>query len=483
MWLSKYGMVPGVALIHGRFGFVSSWFALAAPLHVARFATSAAALLGGLAFTVAIGQTFVSIIRIISVRARPADYFFFLSLLLASSHLTGQLVASSSPDVPVTLLTLVVVWVVLIISEQEAHDQPVRGANGRLIPLILSAGAFTLKLSTIPLLVVTYFYWLARVDSVKRYLLGSSLVAALCVPLVFSEIVTSGCPLYPSPFMCLDVPWSVTAQNAQRMSETIRNWARWGRCAPESSDRSCAPPAESHSWMWKWVGPFKAESWLLAVSLVSLPILMGSRGKEQVHGKNWVLAIAVLGISLILYSAPELRFGLGYFTILPALLAASYRGYILPLMIFMVGLPEAHPEYHPRKFATLVAVSVTSLMLIFLSKGKWLSPFIQTATLLVALLLPLKYVLVTGRANLSAYVGGSSPWRLPPEIQTPGRDDLRSKRVNNFDYVSPSGELNDRCWNATLPCTPYLTEESIELLDPKRGIEAGMIRSRPKGNP
>lgn len=35
-WLSRFGAVPGLALIHSRFGFTSSWFALAAPFNAGK---------------------------------------------------------------------------------------------------------------------------------------------------------------------------------------------------------------------------------------------------------------------------------------------------------------------------------------------------------------------------------------------------------------------------------------------------------------
>ena len=53
-WLSEYGTVPGLALLHFRFGFTSSWFALAAPFDFGPFQGRISGLLGGLAIFLAL---------------------------------------------------------------------------------------------------------------------------------------------------------------------------------------------------------------------------------------------------------------------------------------------------------------------------------------------------------------------------------------------------------------------------------------------
>src|ERR1019366_3156353 len=47
-WLSTFGLVPGLALLHFRLGFTSSWFAFAAPMNSGMLAGRASSILGGL---------------------------------------------------------------------------------------------------------------------------------------------------------------------------------------------------------------------------------------------------------------------------------------------------------------------------------------------------------------------------------------------------------------------------------------------------
>jgi len=74
-WLSEYGTVPGLALIHFRFGFSSSWFALAAPFDFGPFKGRISGMFGGLAIFLALLHFALAISRIIQRRAERADWF------------------------------------------------------------------------------------------------------------------------------------------------------------------------------------------------------------------------------------------------------------------------------------------------------------------------------------------------------------------------------------------------------------------------
>lgn len=108
-WLARYGTVPGLALIHFRFGFSSSWFALAAPFDFGPFQGRTAALLGGLAILLCLLHFSLAMARILQRRAESADWFLaggYIFVLLVC--LSWAFEVSLSPDVPVWILTLLV---------------------------------------------------------------------------------------------------------------------------------------------------------------------------------------------------------------------------------------------------------------------------------------------------------------------------------------------------------------------------------------
>jgi len=68
-WLSSYGTVRGLALIHFRFGFSSSWFALAAPFDFGPLQGRIASLLGGFAALLCLSHLALAVSRIFERRA------------------------------------------------------------------------------------------------------------------------------------------------------------------------------------------------------------------------------------------------------------------------------------------------------------------------------------------------------------------------------------------------------------------------------
>jgi hypothetical protein len=79
-WLSEYGTIPGLALIHHEFGLSSSWFALAAPFDFGLFRGRISGLLGGLAIFLSLVHFALAVSRILERRANKADWFLVLHL-------------------------------------------------------------------------------------------------------------------------------------------------------------------------------------------------------------------------------------------------------------------------------------------------------------------------------------------------------------------------------------------------------------------
>jgi hypothetical protein len=76
------------------------------------------------------------------------------------------------------------------------------GPSSRVVPVLLSAAAFSLKLSALPLVVCSllfYFRWATP----RRRLAGLfGLSAFFVVPTILANLTASGCPLFPSSFLC-----------------------------------------------------------------------------------------------------------------------------------------------------------------------------------------------------------------------------------------------------------------------------------------
>src|SRR5918992_913792 len=73
-WLSEFGAVEGIGLIHFRFGFISSWLALGAPFTAGDAGASSFAVLGGFALGLASLHALICLRRTLSGDARACDW-------------------------------------------------------------------------------------------------------------------------------------------------------------------------------------------------------------------------------------------------------------------------------------------------------------------------------------------------------------------------------------------------------------------------
>ncbi|HEY9607562.1 MAG TPA: hypothetical protein V6C85_38610 [Allocoleopsis sp.] len=462
-WLSQFKAVIGLALIHSRFGFTSSWFTLAAPFNAGIFEARIGALTGGFAFLLATFHFLISLTRILQNRELLEDWFLVISsfIYLPILNLTGMQV-SPSPDLPLIILTVVATWAILILIKKRKGNHII---NPTLIPLILASGAVTMKLSAIPLLVVSsFFYIFERRLSIQRIFFCSAIVCLLLLPMLGFGIITSGCPLYPSSLMCLDLPWSLGVQNAKEMSEVIQNWARWTGSTPAN--------ANDWNWLWHWLNSEKQATFLIILSILSTVGIARASNKNQVSGQNYVLALGGLGIAFMMYGAPSLRFGLGYLCVLPAFFLAAHCKIGSPgraiAVLVISGVSNVWLGLSTTGLAILGA-TVISFLLIWFDLSKINHKFLLTVIFFLISIVPLRMFLASPNLQLHLL--------LPPQMQTPHPTEVLNRQVNDIKYiVLPHSSSQDQCWAAELPCTPGLSYENIELRDPERGIGGGFIR-------
>jgi hypothetical protein len=467
-WLSRFGAVPGLALIHNRFGFTSSWFALAAPFNAGIFEARTAALTSGFAFLLASLQFLICLTRIWQERGLFEDWFIviFSFLCLPTISLYGMPI-SPSPDLPGIVLTGIVAWAYMILNKKNKTEKKYV-VDSKTIPLILSVGAVTIKLSTIPLLLVSsLFYILGRRLCILRIFICGAIILLLMLPMLGFGLITSGCPLYPSSFMCTDLPWSVGAKNAKIMSKIILDWARWNGF----------PPANANSWNWfaHWIKVERAAAFLLICSILSSLGINKSLNRIQVRSKNYIVALGLFGMSFMIYRAPSLRFGLGYFCLLPALLMTAYCYISSPFLVTAVTIILGTLIY-----CFLLGLSKTSLALagvtVIVSLVAWFysrknnNKFFLRVPLVLIVVISLKFFLFHSN-NLQYLI-------LPAKLLTPNSAQLLNRQTNDIKYViSTVTSTEGLCWAAELPCTPTPIPENIKLRDPEGGIAKGFIRN------
>ncbi|MGB0564451.1 MAG: LIC_10190 family membrane protein, partial [Spirulinaceae cyanobacterium] len=192
-WFAEYGTVPGLALVHHRFGTNSAWFALAAPLDVGGLAERQNTLLGGFLFWIETLQLAYTIRRLLKGENTRINWFVCLALFLLMPTLVwGYLPVSNSPDLPVLFVSFLVAWLILLIAPQP----PQRQIREAILPLLIAALTAAIKLSALPLIALVLVFYGRQYRAaglLKRVSIGITITIASLLPLLSFNFITSGC--------------------------------------------------------------------------------------------------------------------------------------------------------------------------------------------------------------------------------------------------------------------------------------------------
>jgi len=413
-WLAKFGAVDGLAQVHSRFGFTSSWFALSAVFDHGLLETRVSSLVNGLVDLLLISHFLIVIKNIISQTTKEFSNYFivFTYLIITITSWYEGLNSTISPDYSIIILAVFMGWLLLRFTEDIT-----------LLLVILSAGAIAIKLSAIPLLAISFLYIItSKQYLVKKLILSTVLGFFLVLPSLLYATKVSGCPLFPSGVLCLDLPWAFSSEEASNVSKIIREWARWGG----------ATPADANWWNWlpDWsVRQLQATIQIL-LSVITLIVLISSKHQVLDRDSLFILILGGVGITFMMVMAPDWRFGLGYLTVIPAL-------------GFALLLSKSYDK-------TIISIDRLSSTLKYLTKP----------ALWIMLLIIWSVIFRERTIN----------WLVPLPLRQP--EILITKEIDGLKYTMPTNG-DDRCWSATIPCTPEDLDNRVKLLRPEMGIAGG----------
>ena len=458
-WLAEFGSVPGLALIHERFGFSSSWFALSAPFDHGLLSGRIYSVTGGFVLFMMLHSFAVNFTRIVGKYAEEEDVFLELSFLIAIPViLFWGMAVSPSPDMPVTVLTIVIAWIMLKIQRNSSNNAcSIDGCmNIRLLPFILSLFAVTIKLSAFPLVVFSgYFYLFSGKFFSRKSAMTACTGFFFLIPYMAVNAITSGYLLFPSSLLRIDLPWTMEIESVKNLEKVVQAWSRWG-------GRPTPTWGNDFNWIMPWLGAEKMCALLVLLSTVSAAIIIFSPARLRLANK-YVIAIASTGIAFMMYKAPTWRFGLGYLVILPSLLAMSQMANLTNLMEPM------RKWVNQATLGLLIALLlVVHLLYIPLPHYKLVVKSIQEGRL---------------ETDDNPYVN----WLLPPmavnmyfkmpdsEQQTITCERLYYISENTDGLTYYRGKDEEQCWDSPLPCAPGVLKR-VQLRKPEMGLVGGFIR-------
>jgi len=438
-WLASTGTVPGVALIHGRFGFVSSWFAIPAALNHGILAGRTGALLNGFALFTMASFLFVTLRRWWFGRYDRADIVFAAAATIVLLFCMQYGIANSpSPDLPIAVLTILAAWSYLAIRDD---------ANP-IAPFVLMLGAVTVKLSAAALLIAAAALVFFKLDLKQKIYLAAGAAVALA-PVVAHSLLATGCLLFPLPMSCADPDWSVGAEVARSTMQGIAEFGHWGPTVP--------PDATAWNWIPSWPLRRMSNMMFSGLLLLSLALAVVKRRSILSHpGSSYAAILAFAGIAYVLASAPDLRFVVGALAIVPAL--------------WLAELADAGQSRRPSPglvvatvvAAFVVAAGVNTIRLAREPIKSGLEPDVRVAP---RLMLP----------SLAARLG--TPVAPDPAFsQAEIMQGFAARRTGDVAYNIPVPI--GLCWDVPLPCATETLDVILRLRDPARGLAAGFSRAR-----
>jgi hypothetical protein len=305
-WTAEHPLVPGLGNLHSRLGFDSSHFLYVALLDVGPFEWRSHHVASGLILSLLLTQLLAQGARAFQ-EGRAADLAALLLIPAALSQALGPSASSPSPDLAVFVLGVVLGLRLLALCEQ-------RDSISALGLVALAAALVTVKLSALGLAAAAVAVTLVvapREPAGRRLGLQAAAVAAVfLVPWMARNVVLTGYPVYPLPWLAMPVSWRVDPADVAGLQDWIRSWAR----APGlPKDQVLAGSA--------WIGPWarallgnrigvQVPIAVLASSAVVLTLSWRAGCEERHRALALLPALAapLAGVAYWLVTAPDLRF-------------------------------------------------------------------------------------------------------------------------------------------------------------------------------
>lgn len=311
-WIEKYKAVPGLAHLHARYGYQGLWFVTEAFFNFRFAGISTLTLINSLVVV----WYLLFIIQKINRYFIDGEWITALSWLLLFalscwSYTQARLtITSASPD----FITVLWLWMVFyLFIKKEASRSPVHW----ILMILLSIFAITLKLSAVPVVILSVYsaIQLWRLKKTKAMFVSFILALVILCPFLARNIITTGYLVFPSPYPdVINVDWKLDKRQTKFEKNYITAFAR----APVEYDETEVKSAIAMSpneWLpgW-WRNQSIADKMILVLLLLSFPVaFLNLRALIRLPGQMKIaLLTALAGMIFWFLQAPDPRFGFGF---------------------------------------------------------------------------------------------------------------------------------------------------------------------------
>lgn len=298
-WNEKFGVVPGLANFHDRFGFNSSSFILGATYSFSK-------LFNQTLFVISSLTMFVFLVWLIKNIFYKTGSIVVISIFVFYYFFSQYLLDISSPGSDL-LPNILILYLLLNFLFLKKENYPY------LVYLIIPVFCITLKLSMLPIFILSVLEIVKKIKN-KNFLIKSILLSALIfIPWLIRNVILTGYILFP--FDSLDFfnfDWEVPKD---KVIET-KNWVySWARLPFADSDLVMSKPFKEWIVIWWEIATIKQRRFYLFFSISLILVLISFVFRRKIKKELLIVSlISFIGILLWL-KAPDIRFSFSFILI------------------------------------------------------------------------------------------------------------------------------------------------------------------------
>jgi len=458
-WIEEYPVIPGLANLHGRFGFNPNVFILYALTSISSLFQQE---IFSINFTVFAILIFYFIHKLSSLYKQQGFsnlfifHFFLFLIILRLPNLS-----SPSPDFLSTTIPLFIFARMLDLSGNEAKSD-----LKRYIPvLIISIYMLTVKLATIPILILFLFLFIKHKSELKKTLWLIPVLSLIIIPWLIRNIIISGWLIYPFPSLDLfSFDWKVPLEDVIKEKESVTGWARNpGTHYTEAANMTFT------DWFPIWWRRSDLFIRLFVVLSLFFPVivLIGQLFKKikiDLYA-NAVIITSFIGVVFWFFFAPCWRFGESFILVAsmsPLLvLKSNLKLSINPKLIFIAILVLILG--HNTMGKTFIVVALVTILVIYTLhlRKTYYKPNIVFGTLLALFLgsyIKIHYSDIKKNSREMLY---SNRMIVPSRVEIPSNMNFSAYSLNGVDIYAPIED--NRCFDHCIPCTPYYPNPTLTL--------------------
>jgi hypothetical protein len=426
-WATSFPVVPGLGNLHGRLAFNSSYFLYLALLQIGFWVNKSYHFANGILILVLIMQILLSSIKFFKNNSEIKLYHSYY-ILFFIPVLIKIIKPDCTPDLVIFILGIVLSAEFLYFLENNDNTNNILDKEKEYTIFIitsLSILGITIKLSFFALGIAFFLFtiiiWLKKyikspgkaVDKKLFMWISGGVILGLLVWMI-RGIILSGYIAYPSTLGAFPVEWRVPYTSVVDEANWIRSWARlpgvhWSKVLGN----------------WDWFKPwvtysFKAEKFntilplfISFVSIISIILKKFIKKKHYEIPKNmWLILLPpIIAIIFWFFTAPTIRF-----------IGASF--WILGVASIILAISCSN-KLQWRKILIIIGISICTIYILY------------------------KYFTFEGLILTKDKIKN---FYNVPKVTL-------KKEITNTGLVIFLPKEGDQCWDAQLPCSPYMNPD------------------------